>query len=254
MDGAKVPEIGSYAKKQLFGASRLLAWSHQARFRFAVNLVKRMKARKIVDYGSGDGTFLFLLGERGTHRIGIDYDEQQIQDCRKRYSGEIEFASTHKFNWNQKADVITCMEVIEHCTDSQRHEVLQNIRKLMDRDARVVISVPVEIGPTLIAKHFVRWFLALTGFPGYQYREKYSVFEFFKMLFAGKNTKFQRPIYSTQDPNGETRSWHGHKGFNWRSFQAELEEKFTVESMYFTPIDIVAGFFSSQVWFICRQK
>jgi 2-polyprenyl-3-methyl-5-hydroxy-6-metoxy-1,4-benzoquinol methylase len=254
MHRTNVPEVGSYAKKQLFGASRLLAWSHQARFRFAINLVKKMKPRRIVDYGCGDGTFLYLLGGKGTHRIGIDYDEQQILDCQKRYSGEIEFVTTNKFSWAPQADVISCMEVIEHCTVQQRQEVLQNIRKLMDRDARLILSVPVEIGPTLIAKHLVRWFLALTNFPGYGYREKYTPVEFLKMVLATKNTKFTRPLYSTKEANGETRSWHGHKGFNWRSFRSELENDFVIESIYFTPIDFFYGLFASQVWFICRQK
>lgn len=254
MESSNVPEIGSYAKKQLLGASRILSWSHQSRFRFAVDLVKRMRVQSILDYGCGDGTFLYLLGDRGTKRIGIDYDEHQIRDCRTRFQNEIEFYSTQSFSWEENVEAVTCMEVIEHCTDSQREAVLANIQKTLTPHGKLLLSVPNEIGFSLLIKHMVRWFLAVSGFPGYRYRETYSFRDFISMLFASSDTKIARPVYSSKDAKGARREWHGHKGFNWKAFEKELEKDYFIESIHFTPVEFANGLFSSQVWFHCRKK
>ena len=254
MESTKVPEVGSYARKQLFGASRILSWSHQSRFRFAVQLVKKMRAKSVLDYGCGDGTFLYLLGDHGTRRIGVDYDENQIRDCIGRFQKEIEFYHTQSFSPDEKVEVVTCMEVIEHCTAEQRKKVLEDIQKVLSPHGSFLLSAPIEVGLPLLVKHIVRWFLAMTRFPGYQYREKYSFRELCSMIFASSKTKVQRPIYSTVDSKGSKREWHGHKGFNWKAFEKELENDFFVESIHFTPCDFGNGWFSSQVWFLCRKK
>lgn len=254
MESSKVPEIGSYAKKQLLGASRILSWSHQSRFRFAVNLIKRMRVQSVLDYGCGDGTFLYLLGDRGTRRIGVDYDEHQIRDCKTRFQNEIEFFSVESFPWKEKVEAVTCMEVIEHCTDSQKKEVLSNIKEVLTPHGKLLLSVPNEIGLSLLIKHVFRWFLAITGFSGYQYRETYNLKDFLSMLFASAHTKISRPMYSSTDARGKKREWHGHKGFNWKSFEKELAEDFFIENIHFTPVEFGNGLFASQVWFHCRKK
>jgi 2-polyprenyl-3-methyl-5-hydroxy-6-metoxy-1,4-benzoquinol methylase len=254
MDSMDIKEVGSYAKKQLLAKNFLLTWSHGSRYKFAVDLVRRMKPHTVIDYGCGDGTFLYLLGDRGTKRIGLDYNQQQIAECKKRFLDSTEFYSTDDFQWNIFGDVITCMEVIEHCTLQQRLEVYGRIQKMMNNDARVVFSVPIEIGPTILVKNFVRWVMSMRGVNGYEQREKFRWIELLKMLFASKNTKIDRPIYSQKLESGEIQEWHGHKGFNWRQFRLEIAQKFDLEEIYYTPIDHFNGFFSSQVWFICRKK
>src|SRR5437667_453676 len=56
---------GHYARKQLRCKSRIIAWSHEARFRMAVSLAVSHARGKLLDYGCGDGTFL-TMGEE-TH-------------------------------------------------------------------------------------------------------------------------------------------------------------------------------------------
>src|SRR5690348_2430480 len=116
--------LGDYARKQLFGKSFFLRWSHGARFRFATSLVERLKPRKLLDYGCGDGTFLHLVGST-TQRSGFDTAERQLSECRARFP-EIRFLGVSELT-NERFDCITCMEVVEHCTDLQRADLYKRI-------------------------------------------------------------------------------------------------------------------------------
>ena len=247
-------KIGSYAKKQLLGRNIFLTWSHRARFRCAVNLVRRIKPKAILDYGCGDGTFLLLLGSRVSDRTGYDSDENQIRDCKQRLGNEVHFLQPAEIDTcTETFDFVTCMEVLEHCTREQRFALYKRIQRLLRDNGHIVFSAPIEMGPALIFKHLVRVFLALTGVGDYKHRERYSLREFIRMLFAEKDTAIQRPLY-TAKASGKYIEWHGHKGFNWRRLKAELEEVFYMESVLFTPNNFSRGLLSSQAWFVCYKK
>src|SRR3989442_4056117 len=51
---------GHYARHQLFSRARLVAWGHRLRFDAAVALGRQFAGKRVLDYGSGDGTFLAL--------------------------------------------------------------------------------------------------------------------------------------------------------------------------------------------------
>lgn len=249
--------IGSYAKKQLFGTNLFLLWSHRARFRFAVKLVHSIKPKYLLDYGCGDGTFLFLIGDRVSHRAGFDYDENQIEGCSQRFGSELSFyngSSIESESLKKKFDTIFCMEVLEHCTVEQRFVIYKNINRMLADSGTVVFSVPVEIGPTLLFKFMVRCFLAIKNVEHYRYREKYSIRDFIKMFFAGKTTAIHRPTYQAKINENTTLDYHGHKGYNWRATEEELGNQFDIEKKNFTPLALLGGLLSSQVWFICSKK
>jgi SAM-dependent methyltransferase len=148
-------------------------------------------------------------------------------------------------------DLIVCMEVMEHCLPDILERVLNDLRRLVKPHGTVIVSVPVEIGPTLLGKQLLRRAAALRNLGDYKYFEKYSLREFIKMLFAGKNSAIERAIYF-DDSRLRTGPSHGHKGFNWRALKLVLEKKFSVERMEFSPVGWSRGYFSSQAWFICK--
>ena len=51
---------GHYAQKQILSRDKLVAWSHARRFATALTLARSFSGKRILDYGSGDGTFLAL--------------------------------------------------------------------------------------------------------------------------------------------------------------------------------------------------
>lgn len=246
---------GGYARKQLFSSSRLVAFSHGARFRSARRLVAPFAGGHLLDYGCGDGTFLVLVRDLFPHAVGADVDPAQTSDCLERLGATtgLTFRLTEQLRGADHEgayDVVTCMETLEHCPAAERATVLRDLRRLVTPGGRVVISVPVEIGPSLVGKHLFRM-VAARWLGDYAYPETYRAGELVTMLFAGEQTAIERPLYETRFPRGTVR-YHGHKGFNWRALRAEVQQRFTLERQLFSPIWWLGPVLNSQVWLVCR--
>jgi hypothetical protein len=145
--------------------------------------------------------------------------------------------------------VVTCMETLEHCTDSTVDSVLADLDRLCTRDGTVVISVPIETGPVFVLKYLVRELAVCRGLAEYAGYETYSWRDAGRMLFATERTVLHRPVY------GDSRlPYHSHYGFNWRRLRARVADVFGIERMLFTPMGLSRGWLSSQVWFVCRPR
>jgi hypothetical protein len=117
-----------------------------------------------------------------------------------------------------------------------------------------VISVPIEIGPTLAVKQLVRAAAAATGLGEYSTRERYRVSEFMRMLLARETSRIERPIHVAINTPGDRARFHGHKGFNWCALERLIERVFAIERRFFSPLPLTGRWLNSQVWFICRKR
>lgn len=243
-------EDGTFYKKQLLSSNRLVAFSHRARFDTARRLVAPFAGGRLLDYGCGDGTFLWRVADLFPDAVGLDVSEQRIENCRQRLGNiaRLRFLHTSAFSGHELSepfDVATCMETLEHCPPPQLEQVLSDLKRVVKPNGTIIISVPIEIGPTLLAKQMVRHFLGRRGVGDYQYTESYTRSELVKMMFATSDTEIERPVYGSEHP---------HKGFNWRSLKRRLEREFRVEDLTFSPFGSLRGWISSQVWFILRSS
>jgi 2-polyprenyl-3-methyl-5-hydroxy-6-metoxy-1,4-benzoquinol methylase len=248
---------GAYARKQLYCKDRIVAWSHGSRFQTARRLAEPLAGARLLDYGCGDGTFLALVHDLFPEAVGADLDPKQTADCARRFASVsgLSFILTEGLaDRNGSFDVVFCMEVLEHCIDEVRAQVLHDLRRLASADGTVIVSVPIEIGPSLLGKQLVRMIAGWRRLGDYQYREKYTPWELGKMVFAGAQTAIHRPVLRTELIPGRPTFFHGHKGFNWRTLRHQLGEHFRVEQVLFSPLGWLRGFFSSQVWFICKPQ
>jgi 2-polyprenyl-3-methyl-5-hydroxy-6-metoxy-1,4-benzoquinol methylase len=244
---------GHYARKQLGSRSRLIAWSHRRRLQMAYDLVKPFAGTLLLDYGCGDGTFLGLISRLFPDAIGADADEEQVLDCRKRFASleGLRFTTTARLaspEYAARFDLITCMEVLEHCLDIDAERVLNDFERLLAPGGTVLISVPIEIGPTLLVKEVVRAVAGWRRIGDYQYRDTYGLAELLRMVRAGNETIIERPRY----PFGEGLA-HSHKGFNWRRLRSRLSRSFLIREIRFSPFNIAGGWCGSQVWFRCGR-
>jgi hypothetical protein len=209
---------------------------------------------RLLDYGFGDGTFLALAHHLFDSAIGVDSDTKQVVECAARFSSVSALSFLHVNEVASDAyagrfDLITCMEVLEHCTPERLEGVLSDLSRLVSVNGTVLISVPIEIGPSLIAKQLIRRVAAWRGLGDYRYLETYKLGELCTMVLANKSTSIPRPLYRADESIG---AFYGHKGFNWRAFRVHLQQRFALERIYFSPVGWLCGYLSSQVWFVCK--
>jgi 2-polyprenyl-3-methyl-5-hydroxy-6-metoxy-1,4-benzoquinol methylase len=241
---------GKYYQKQFGCDSDVIAWSHRSRFEAALRLIG--SPQKLLDYGCGDGTFLSMAADRLVVGRGADIAADQVKDCQTRFADikNIRFSTIAEIGDSAHAgsyDLVTCMEALEHCTDPIVEVVLKDLARLVSADGRVIISVPIEIGPTFLLKLLLRKLAALRGLSDYSHYESYSIANAVQMMFATKNTNLDRPVYGAPDAPS-----HSHYGFNWRSMRERVKQHLTIEHTRFSPLSWSGGWFSSQVWFICK--
>jgi SAM-dependent methyltransferase len=244
-------EPGHYARRLLASKSQIVRFSHTRRFHLARQLVEPLAGGHLLDYGCGDGTFLALVRDLFPAAVGADAEPCQLDDCRRRFAGVagISFVRTAELRSSEfKAlfDAIICTEVLEHCLEKDVTIVLNDLIYLAAPGARIVISVQIEIGPSLMVKQAIRSFASRRHIGGYEYREKYTSPEILKMLFADRSTAISRPVYGD-----DKFSYHGHKGFNWRTLRDEIAQLFEIREIRYTPIPAARSLLNSQVWFVC---
>jgi SAM-dependent methyltransferase len=243
------PAPGHYAARHR--RAFFLSFSHNSRFAYARRAVADLAGGKLLDYGCGDGTFLGQVRDQFPDALGADIAAEQVADCIERFGPEstVRFTTCDALRTgvSQQFDVVCCMEVLEHCPQPIVEDVLDQLVRLATPGGLVLISVPVETGPTLLAKQLLRRVAGWRGIPGYQQREQYSFGEFCRMFAAGPTTRIERPLYGVRADG--TGGYHGHKGFNWMALQQRIASKMTIERVAFTPWPGLTSWGSSQVWF-----
>ena len=251
-------EQGHYARKQIFSRNAIVAWSHRRRFALARELASAGAGGALLDYGCGDGTFIALAHHLFRETTGTDVDVEQLRDCERRLAADdVRFSSIEELHDRSHSgyyDAVMCMEVLEHCPSDVQPRVLADLERLVRPHGVVVISVPIEIGPTLALKQAVRAMAAATGLTEYQTRERYRISEFMRMLLAREGSQIERSATISINAQGDTVRYHGHKGFNWRLLARLIDNVFVVERRLYSPVPLTRRWLNSQVWFVCRKR
>jgi SAM-dependent methyltransferase len=246
---------GAYARRQLFGANPILRWSHGRRFALARALVAARNPATLLDYGCGDGTFLAQSAREGLSAVGLEADERLVADCAARLAKPgLRFAHVDEADHLEAGgfDMIFCMEVLEHCTADAAAVVLARLDRLLGPQGTLVVSVPIEVGPPLLAKQAVRAVAAWTGAEGYRDRERYSARELWATV-RGARDAVVRPVYEVEAAPGRVHRYHGHKGFDWRALRDRLAATYGVATR-FSPLGAAGPLLNSQAWFVCTHR
>jgi 2-polyprenyl-3-methyl-5-hydroxy-6-metoxy-1,4-benzoquinol methylase len=247
---------GEYARKQLFGRG-VIAWSHGRRFATARRLAEPHAGAALLDYGCGDGSFLALVRDLFPLSVGVEVDPALVADARARFPGGSP-RFLHTAEAAALADgsfgVVTCMEVLEHCPEETAEHVIAELGRLVAPEGTVLVSVPVETGPSLLVKQAARAVAGWRGVPGYRDRERYTPAELARMVFATRGTAVERPLYETRFADGAPNRYHGHKGFNWRRLAERLRRDFHLRDLRFSPVPLPGGLLASQVWMTCGPR
>ena len=246
---------GHFAAKQLFSKSGLIRWSHRRRFETAVRKSAGFGGRRVLDFGCGDATYFLLLletPEAPAEAVGAEIDPRVVNRNRERFAArpQVAFIAQEDLeapSWKNHFDAVVCMEVFEHVCEPDRY--LDLIHAVLRPGGRLLLSVPVETGLTLLLKQMVRRVAGWRRIGEYQYTLAYTWGELLRGVFAGRRQHIPRVTHRTL----EGMPFHCHKGFNWRTLQERIERRFTVDRISVSPVSWLPPGVSSQVWFEARK-
>jgi SAM-dependent methyltransferase len=245
---------GHYAQKQILSRDKLVAWSHGRRFATALKIARDFSGKRILDYGSGDGTFLALAmmaDAPPAAAVGAELLDSVIDDCRVRYNAEprmrfVQVTSLDNAEHTHQYDAVFCTEVLEHVFDWEPE--LARMSRLLAPGGTLVVSVPVETGIPVLIKQVVRTIAGWRKIGHYPGTTSYSWSELASAVFAGRTQHVTRPVF---DFGGGPS--HDHKGFNWRVLHERLKQQFVVTRVAASPFPWLGPGLATQVWFICRR-
>jgi SAM-dependent methyltransferase len=248
-------EGGHYAQKQILSRDKLVAWSHARRFATALSIAKDFSGRRILDYGSGDGTFLALAmmaEEPPAAAVGAELLDSVIDDCHARYVAEprmtfVRVETLDAPEHTERYDAVFCMEVLEHVFDWEPE--LARMSRLLRPGGTLVVSVPVETGVPVLVKQAVRTIAGWRKIGHYPGTTSYSWSELASAVFAGSTQHVTRPVFDFGSGPA-----HDHKGFNWRVLHDRLKQQFDVTRIVASPYAWLGPGLATQVWFIARLR
>lgn len=247
----------SYTDRLFKEGSTLTRFSHQARAKKTLTLIRasgKSTFNRVLDYGCADGWFLKALYDKGMTRqgIGVDINDDDLAKSRALFADTpaFQFIKTTELSpdLERKFDLAVCLETLEHVADSR--VALANIHRLCTPDATILLSVPIEVGTSLLMKMTGRY---LTGLRDKTYRfynseEPYSFREAIEagVFWSTKNLKCTHNVAEI--------SHRGHKGFDYRALRSLVQAHFDILSTDFSPFPLTKQFLNSTIYWRCKPK
>jgi 2-polyprenyl-3-methyl-5-hydroxy-6-metoxy-1,4-benzoquinol methylase len=217
-----------YSKQTLDTPNPIARFAHKARYKFS--LVKTLEYLGnngiLLDFGCGDGSFLNRLAMVRSDAVLYGFDPEADQN-----SGPYERIDTLNDLGNQSVDMVCCLETLEHLYANEREHFYADVRRILANNGKVVVSVPIIGGPTLLLKELNRMIL-------FKRRSEYSFKELLSAAFLGK------PAPKPENPRIT------HKGFNFRDIEEELSNKFEMVEKIKSPFPLLPWFLNSQFFFV----
>ncbi len=120
------------------------AFEHLHRYHAVTELAKD---KVVLDIASGEGYGCAILAASARKIFGIDIDPEVIEYAREKYAAasNIEFliGQAEKIPLpDNSIDVVVSYETIEHLDPSTQEKFLQEIKRVLKKDGRLVISTP----------------------------------------------------------------------------------------------------------------
>ncbi|MCL1468527.1 class I SAM-dependent methyltransferase [Argonema galeatum] len=239
----------SYSQRLLELGNPLTRLAHRSRFSAVLDVLGNAKYTQALDYGCGDGWLLRTAFDRGiiTSGIGVDVADYMLSASQEIFAGISGFQFCKPGEISQKisqksCDVIFCTETLEHIGNPEG--ALEQILIYCQPGAKIVISVPIEVGPSLLFKQIGRYLANLKGNYGY---ESYNLKELFEAVILWDTNSF----ISSHSMKSE---YTGHKGFDYRKIEKLLQEKVKIERRIFSPFPWSGNLLNSTVIWVCNVE
>ena len=223
-------------------------FSHKSRFVVAKKLLYKYKPLNnisMLDFGCGNGFFIKYLIENKFNFNFSAYDpvDEQINEMNDLFnSSKIDNVKIYDDYdlINDKFDIISCLETLEHFREEDQKNHLLKMRKLLKPDGVIYISIPIEVYLSGFIKIILR---VLMG----QSQENTSLTNIFKTLFGLKISNpdnFSKNYLTTSEDYLNT-----HMGFYYFDLINLIKKMgFKVEEIKFSPFPFLKSFLNSQIF------
>lgn len=236
-----------YSQRLLQHGNQLTRLAHHTRFNLVLEAIRHTQFTQVLDYGCGDGWLLKTAYEQNLVRIGlgVDVDPLMLSTCQERFAGipNFQFCQPHELSQKipaKSCDLILCTETLEHVGEPKR--VLEQMLAYSQPGARLLISVPIEIGPSLLFKQAGRYLANLKGDYGY---ERYSLSELFAASILWDADSFP----SSHSSQASARS---HKGFDYRKIDKLLQQNVVIDRRILSPFPWFGNLLNSTIVWVCH--
>lgn len=186
----------------------------------------------------GDGAFLNFLIQKNENSFETVLFEPYMGTvsgdrliCKTSWDDVVFSANVRPF------DVVFCQEVLEHFSPARQNEALARIASIMAHNGRLILSVPVEIGPETLIKNMARW----------KYRKASKDICSYRNLLK---SLIGRTIHEARSGD----DYLSHMGFYYSDLRALLLGHFVIERTMGSPLIHLPLLANSQVFFVCRLR
>jgi len=240
----------AYTERLLTQGNFLTRLAHGGRYRRTLELAGDVRGGVAIDFGCGDAMILRRAQEAGIARSGYGVDS----DPAMRESAAANFAGVDGFRFvapdelaaavpEASCDLAICTETLEHVPDPAG--ILDQIVRCCRPGARVIVTVPIEVGPSLLGKQLGRYFAGLRRPYGY---ETYTARELISAALLWNVRAFE----SSHVRNDVVMT--GHKGFDFREVEAALRARMQIERTVYSPLPTLGPLMNSTVMWRCRTR
>ena len=230
-----------YAQSTHHSQQTLRRFAHVRRFTRALQLLQVGPEDAVLDLGAGDGYFLQQVAEVAPRATLVAVEPDPGMQARL-HEGLRALIDANRVRVYLKGDDLpdasfdrlACLEVMEHLPPRLQRSVLALLYRVARSDARLVISVPVEVGPVALVKAVARM---RNGEPA----------ESVKYLLKALGNK--------SVPRPDADYIINHTGFRFQDLENEIARSpWQIARREFSPLPLGSWFVNSQVLYVLQRR
>jgi SAM-dependent methyltransferase len=235
----------SYAQLTRSDPNPLKRLLQRRRLDDALRLARDLAPRIMVDYGGGDGALLAAAALRWPQARATCFEPapQLAREARALLAAtpRAEVVEDEAALASGEADLVFCTEVFEHLPPAETARALDEIDRILAPGGRLVLGVPIEVGPPALPKGLFR---ATRRSGDFDAR--------LGNIVAASLGRAPGPRPASEISAGRAYYPH-HMGFDHRPLVDGLATRFRVEAMAGSPFPALPAWANSELYVRARK-